>query len=381
MNQRHSESGIFTEIFDLAVIGGGPAGTSAAITAARSGARVVLLEGGTVPRHKVCGEFISAESLKVLEDLLCQLPHGQTSLRSVPSIGRLRLMLGERALEANISPAALSVPRHILDAILWEAALHAGVEARMQCEVTSVEGEGPFSLRTRECHFQARSLIIAAGRWSRFTMDRAVPPGPKWIGVKAHQHEERPPRETDLYFFEHGYCGVQPVADNVVNVCAMVRSDQATSLNQIFALHPGLARRAAGWSAMTSPISTAPLTYRVPQPVHQNALLVGDAAGFIDPFVGDGISIALQSGVVAAQCLAIFLSRSSSLGSAAATYNERYRRLFAPLLSAAARVRALLRLPALAQTLAFEALRLPGVMPLVIRKTRRSDRRVVPVFR
>jgi len=370
MTQQLSQGGMVTEIFDLAVIGGGPAGTSAAITAARNGARVLLIEGGTVPRHKVCGEFISAESLRLLDDLLRKLPHGQTFLQSAPSISRLRLLLGERALEVRISPAALSLSRHRLDSILWNAALQAGVEARTQCEVASVEGEGPFLVKTAQCDLEAKSLIIAAGKWSRFTMDRAVPSGPKWIGLKAHQHEDEPPRETDLYFFEHGYCGVQPVADNVVNVCAMVRSDQATSLNAIFALHPRLAKRAAGWSAMMSPITTAPLIYRAPQPVRQNALLVGDAAGFIDPFVGDGISIALHSGVVAAQCLSMFLSRCSSLSSAVAAYNERYWRLFAPLISAAAGVRALLCLPSLARILAFEALRLPGVMPLMICKTR-----------
>ena len=56
--------------FDLAIIGGGPAGASAAITAARLGARVALLEAGEFPRHKVCGEFVSAESLDILRDLL-----------------------------------------------------------------------------------------------------------------------------------------------------------------------------------------------------------------------------------------------------------------------------------------------------------------------
>jgi flavin-dependent dehydrogenase len=55
---------------DLIVIGGGPAGTSAAITCARSGARVLLLERGRFPRQKVCGEFVSAESLALLADLL-----------------------------------------------------------------------------------------------------------------------------------------------------------------------------------------------------------------------------------------------------------------------------------------------------------------------
>jgi len=56
--------------YDLIVIGAGPGGSSAAILAARKGARVLLLERGAFPRHKVCGEFVSAESLDLLETLL-----------------------------------------------------------------------------------------------------------------------------------------------------------------------------------------------------------------------------------------------------------------------------------------------------------------------
>src|SRR5215475_14451205 len=59
-----------TTMYDLAVVGGGPAGTSAAITAAGYGATVLLLEKGSFPRSKVCGEFVSAEALALLASLL-----------------------------------------------------------------------------------------------------------------------------------------------------------------------------------------------------------------------------------------------------------------------------------------------------------------------
>ncbi|HJS98561.1 MAG TPA: FAD-dependent oxidoreductase, partial [Terriglobales bacterium] len=57
-------------MYDLIIIGGGPAGAAAAITAARSGVYVLILEQGRFPRHKVCGEFVSAESLSLLNSLL-----------------------------------------------------------------------------------------------------------------------------------------------------------------------------------------------------------------------------------------------------------------------------------------------------------------------
>jgi menaquinone-9 beta-reductase len=361
-----------TPQFDLAIIGGGPAGSSAAIVAARLRASVILLEARNFPRHKVCGEFVSAEALDVLASLLQDLPTGRALLDSAPAIQRTRLFLGTRTIESPVSPAALSITRYDLDAQLWTAAQTAGVETRPNCEVTAADGSGPFRVTTSCGSFSAKALIIAAGRWSQFTPDRTIPAGPRWIGVKGHFRELSPNPSTDLYFFGNGYCGVQPVAKDIVNACAMVRSDRATSLQEVFALHGKLAERTAAWTQVSQPVSTAPLIYRSPQPVRGNVMFAGDAAAFIDPFVGDGISIALRNGRLAAQCVCRFPSGQIELRESVRLYQDEYTRQFAPLLSAASRVRSLLSLPALAQAAAFELLRLPGVMPFVIRKTRKT---------
>jgi menaquinone-9 beta-reductase len=358
--------------FDLVVIGAGPAGSAAAISAARMGAKVALFEARPFPRHKVCGEFISAESLGLLAQLLLGTPGAESLLANAPIIDHTRLLLGRRMIEASVSPAGLSVSRYNLDALLWEAAQRSGVEVHSVCEVTASDGDGPFTLQTSSGSYSAKALILAAGRWSQFTADRTLPPGPRWIGLKAHFREPNAKPSTDLYFFDHGYCGVQPVATDTVNACAMVRSDCATTLGDVFALHPKLAERSAGWHALMQPVSTAPLVYREPQPVRGNMILVGDAAAFIDPFAGDGIAIALQSGREAAHGLGKFLARRISLTEAVAAYRLAYGRQFAPLILAAGRMRSLFALPALAKPAVFELLRLPRLVPYLIRKTRRT---------
>lgn len=358
--------------FDLAIIGGGPAGSSAAITAARLGARVVLLEARDFPRHKVCGEFVSAEALDILAGLLRDVPSAKSLFDGALPIDRTRLLRGTRVIVVPVSPAGLSITRYDLDAHLWKAAQATGVETHANCEVLASDGDGPFQLQTSSGRLAAKALIIAAGRWSQFTSDRTVPAGPKWIGLKAHFHEPNPPRSTDLYFFENGYCGVQPVAEGVVNACAMVRSDTATSLQEAFALHPQLVNRAAGWELASPAVSTAPLIYRQPQASRGNVMLVGDAAAFIDPFAGDGISIALRSGQAAGQWMGKFVVGETTLTESVAAYQGEYSRQFLPLLSAASRVRSLLSLPVFAKVAVFELLRFPGVMPYFIRKTRRA---------
>jgi menaquinone-9 beta-reductase len=356
--------------FDLAIVGAGPAGTSCAITAARLGARVGLFEAKDFPRHRVCGEFISAESLDVLASLLQDVPAAQAVFQSAPGIDRTRLLLGGRVIEAPVAPPALSISRYDLDALLWEAARRAGAATHPNCEVAGSDGDGPFTLQTSSGSFGAKALIVAAGRWSQFTVDRTVQPGPKWIGLKAHFQEPWIDPCTDLYFFANGYCGVQPVTPGVVNACAMVRSDRATSLEEVCKLHSGLARRALNWRAIMQTVSTAPLIYREPQPVRGNKIFVGDAAAFIDPFAGDGISIALRSGRVAAECLSEALRGRHPLVTAVEAYRHEYDMQFAPLISAAARVRSLFSLPAIAKPAVFQLLRLPGLIPYMIRKTR-----------
>src|SRR5882724_10705001 len=116
-------------LYDLIIIGGGPAGTSAAITAARLGSRVLLLERGRFPRHKVCGEFISPQSLALLRSLLVSTG-AQRLLSEAPRISSARVFIGEQMLEARIVPPAASLSRYVLDATLWDAARHAGADCR-----------------------------------------------------------------------------------------------------------------------------------------------------------------------------------------------------------------------------------------------------------
>jgi menaquinone-9 beta-reductase len=369
-------------LYDLIVIGAGPAGSSAAISAARQGARVLLLERGRFPRHKVCGEFVSAESLGVLKDLL-DLQYA-TLIRDAGRIRRARIFFDGRTLRAAVNPAAASIARFDLDAALWRSAESAGVDARQQVTVQSVAGGGPFRVKTASEEFEARALINATGRWSNLNRSSEENGGgqEKWLGVKAHFTEpisgRRREPSVDLYFFDGGYCGVQPVdvpdegsATVRVNASAMVRADVATSLPEVFAQHPALRERSQNWTQLSDPISTSPLIFRDPQPEKDGILMAGDAAGFVDPFVGDGISLALRSGSLAAMCLTPFFAAQISLSDAVSRYSQAYRGSLLPVFRASSKIRRMMMLPEYIRRPILTFLeRAPAITTYLVRKTR-----------
>ncbi len=372
--------------YDLIIVGGGPAGTSAAISAARNGVRILLLERGRFPRHKVCGEFVSAESLGLLTHLLHR--DFTALLSNAVRISQARVFLDGRTLRASVDPPAASLARLDLDDALWRSAGRAGVDTRQQVTVQDIVGNGPFRVSTTAGEFEARSLVNASGRWSnlsRPSMDTAR--REKWLGIKGHFLEEAKKKgaservaasSVDLYFFDGGYCGVQPVQLNAgdaspgrVNASAMVRADVASNLAEVFERHPALKERTRSWTPLSDPVSTSPLIFRQPQPEREGILMTGDAAGFVDPFVGDGISLALRSGALAARCLAPFFAGEALLPAVASQYTELYRQSLMPVFRASSKIRRLLRLPQPVRKPLLALLEnAPAITRYAVRKTR-----------
>lgn len=362
---------------DLIVIGGGPAGCAASVTAARSGARVLQLERGRFPRHKVCGEFVSAESLQLLRQLL-----GNDQVRLVndaPKISHSRIFLDEAELSAQVAPAAASVTRFDLDQALWTSAIQSGVDAREDSIVQTVSGDGPFVVNTARDTFEAKAVINATGRWSNLTSPavRACVSGERWIGIKAHFRESSPSQSVDLYFFDGGYCGVQPVTFSqngsgaTVNACAMVRAEVATSLQQIFDAHPALQERSRHWKPAMDAVTTSPLVFHQPDLVQNGVPQSGDSATFVDPFIGDGISLALRSGALAADSLAGFFSEKCSLPQATSNYCTAYQQKLARVFRNSSRVRRLLSWQSVVRKPALSLLeRAPAITSMIVRMTR-----------
>jgi flavin-dependent dehydrogenase len=329
-------------IVDLAIIGGGPAGTAAALEASRRGLRAAVWERGHFPRDKVCGEFVSSEALPLLQNEIPGTVACGAEIRCaefIPDHGAAR--------NFRLPRPALGLSRRLLDAALWKAAEGAGVEAHegepvgrvrklaaggRQAAIWEIES-------TAGSIGRAKALIVACGRWWGIEglsspARRVGPQTPgEWVGVKAHFAGIPPRGRVAMYFFPRGYCGLAPVEDGACNVCCLVHrervrepragglEDFAAWLAQVSRL-PALERRLRGAEQVTPVVTTAPV-HVARRPASQGgALLVGDASGFLDPFTGEGISMALHSGRLAAQAVAQSLSEGSDDERAAAIYGQ-----------------------------------------------------------
>jgi len=360
--------------YDLVIVGGGLAGSAAAITILQTApqARVLVLERGSYPRHKVCGAFVSPEGMAALEKLL----GAQASLLAsqAPPITHANIRVDARVLSAPVRPPAASITRFDLDFALWQQAKKLGAECREKCPVLKVQGSGPFEIHAEQEQISARALINAAGRWSIFTQSRIKTSSSvndsKWIGLKSHFTETASSGMIDLYLFDGGYCGVQPVAHDRVNACAMVRANAAVTLSDVCALHPELQERSRGWMPLMEAITTSPLYFCNPLPVENNIFNTGDAAGFIDPFVGDGMTLALHSGMLAGEALMPFLSKQCDLAGAAESYTYEYKTRLLPAFRRARWIRKMITLPVGMRAPLAHLIRITGTTETLLKATR-----------
>ncbi len=374
--------------FDLAIVGGGPAGAAAAIEARRLGLSVTLHERGRFPRDKVCGEFISGESVELLKRVIPEVAARGIAIRKGAFIsprGRSRIF--------PLPEPALGLSRLALDQALWSDAISVGAKCRAGVAVKEVSRPKPATVGSAVWRIESadgtttesRNLILACGRWWAIEglpspASAAGAAASPWVGLKAHFSGVATSEAVEMFYFPGGYCGLAPVEGGATNVCCLVHRDlvKRAGAAGVSDFRRWLAR-AAGSSALesrlngarqiTETVAAAPLNLVRRAPAAGGAILAGDASGFIDPFTGDGISIALQSGTLAAQVVAqAHSSGYETEKEAASEYARRLRRAVARSHSMAGFLRQLVRAPASAQELG--ALALPLVGPALVRATR-----------
>jgi flavin-dependent dehydrogenase len=294
--------------WDAIVIGAGPAGALSACLLARARLNVLLVERKAFPRAKVCGGCLNAHALAALaraglDDRVRAL--GATTVRA--------LRLHQRARVATIAlPPGLAVSRYALDAELVSAAIEAGCAFLPETAALVLpEGDLPWRDGWRRVTLQrqhehgvqaaARAVLVADGLAHSSLRECASFHGrvssSARIGVGGAADPGTVPLmpgSITMAVGRHGYVGAVAVEGGRVNIAAAVDpgflKEQAGTSDAIRALlaeagvHAGPGLDAVDW------MGTIPLTRRLPHPATRGVFILGDAAGYVEPFTGEGMA-------------------------------------------------------------------------------------------
>jgi menaquinone-9 beta-reductase len=262
------------------ILGGGPAGSAAALGVLRHGTRVRVIEKSRLPRHKVCGEFLSPEIGPELE----QLGVWDAFLAAGPArVRRTALHFGAHKKSSRLPEPAFGLSRYAFDLMLLDQARAAGAD------LVNETDEDP--------------LIVATGR-------RATPTarGQRLFGFKAH-FEGPVDDAVELFFFERCYVGVSCIEAGKTNVCGLAPESFLSRFGFEYdgiVMHcPALADRLKPLRRVTSWFSTGPLQYGQAFAKVGDVYPAGDALSFVDPFTGSGLLAAVRSGAMAGKAAAI----------------------------------------------------------------------------
>jgi flavin-dependent dehydrogenase len=309
------------------IIGGGLAGAMTGLRLAAAGRDVTLLERERAAHHKVCGEFLSREAVEYLKMAeINPIALGARAIRFV------RLAAGRRLVEAKLPFTALSLSRCVIDEALLKRAAQQGCNVVRGAAVECLEErDGLWQVRLRgEERWGAATIFLANGKHDLRGHERSEGLHGDLVGFKMHWRLGQPQTEAlrdfmELFLFSGGYGGLSLVEGDAANFCFVVRRDVlrktggwAELLAMIQGENPHIAQRLSSatplWERPLA-VSAIPYGYLTASPA--GLWRVGDQAAVIPSFTGDGMSIALHSGALAAQ---MYLE-----GATANAYHEKLR--------------------------------------------------------
>jgi flavin-dependent dehydrogenase len=351
-------------------VGGGLAGAAFAIELARHGREVLVIERSPGAHHSVCGEFLSVEAQALLAYLGIDIQQLGAS-----AIKQFRLATGERQSTTALPFAAAGLSRFRLDDALLQVARRNGAEIVRGIAVTEINpGDDAVIVCSERKTWRARSVALATGKRAVRGIARPVSPA---VGFKLHLDSSAAGRElmgiVQLVFFAGGYIGACIVEDAILSIAWVMKEHVVRSVGSGWTAQQAfLARQSSLIGDLISgarplfskPVAVAgmPFGFLRSDPAGIGIYPVGDQLAVVPALTGDGMAIALYSGLTAA--------RAVLDGQPASIYQRNLAGLLKGQFRVARGVNWLLQTPAVANIAIGAAERAPFLVEKIIEATR-----------
>ncbi|MBX2899324.1 MAG: NAD(P)/FAD-dependent oxidoreductase [Cyclobacteriaceae bacterium] len=321
---------------NVLIAGGGLAGLVSACLLSKRGIAVTLIERKSYPFHRVCGEYISNETLSFLHhnNLLPDL--------TLPRINRLQLtsVNGKSAI-FPLDLGGFGISRYTFDHFLYKEALAAGAHVLQNTEVEDISyDDDGFTVKTLNQDYRADVVLGAFGKRSRLDLklDRSfIKSRSPYAAVKYHIKTIHPPDLIALHNFKNGYCGISAVDGEKQTLCYLTHRHNLK--------HHGNLRAMEQAVLFSNPFlktifQNAEFLYAKPEvineisfakktPVTQHILMAGDAAGMITPLCGNGMAMALHAAKIASDLITEFCESRINRAHLENEYARKWNTLFA----------------------------------------------------
>lgn len=327
----------------ITIIGGGLAGLITSIQAVRAGIQVELYEKKSYPFHRVCGEYISNETIPFLKSL------GLFPSELNPtSISKFQLTsVNGKAADLNLDLGGFGISRYTFDNWLYEKARSEGVLFHLNHEVDTIQfSEDKFQFQSQSKRHETDFVIGAFGKRSKVDIQLSrsfVKKRSPYVGVKYHIRTEHPNNLIALHNFQDGYCGISNVENGISNLCYLTHRKNLKSTGSIKTMEEQILFQNPYLKSIFNnseflfdqPETINEISFETKQPVESHILMCGDAAGMITPLCGNGMAMAIHSSKILSELLIQFCKKEDlSRSSLEAEYTKQWKAAFASRLRA-----------------------------------------------
>lgn len=321
-------------MFDIVIIGAGLAGLTCAYELAKAGRSVAVVDKQQFPHHKVCGEYLSAEVYNYL-----QRENIWPDTVNIPRIDKLSITdLKNTSLNSSLQSGGYGVSRYTLDHAIYNACLEKNVTFYLNETCLEIQKTNDYYECVLKSKKNIRSRLVIGAFGKRSELDRSLARTWKknkteYVGIKYHRTGDIKRDTVYLHYFPGGYCGVNAVEDNIVNVCYLVHQDYLKKHKTIHALEKNhLSKNNYLCEVLENTESLWPealkigaISFDTKGPAADEIPIIGDAAGMITPLCGNGMAMAIQTGHLLSSALRRNVQFSEAMIEYTTQWNNTYR--------------------------------------------------------